>query len=273
MTPFPISLRHRVTAKQLHLTDDEVAILLQHVGDLDPTIRDQTVYTLFARGFDEQALSLAQKQQIQHFLFTQRSLFQQICQPENDTVYLRSFTALLTALVLDDDAQSPWLTPVARSQFFTDALTYLPAERDTRGWVPGYGWAPPVAHGSDLLGAAWRHPQFPCEQSPQALAAISHVFQNRQTPFLNDEEPRLANALVQAAAVQHLSQTELTDWLQATDIILWSDFSFTNLVASARIHNWLSFCHHLYFLLPVETPVHHLLTELSEHYYQMNGYR
>lgn len=272
MSHFPISLKQLVTAPTCHFTDAQVTILLDHLGDLDPTIRDQTVYTLLARGFEEQAFSPTQRQQISQFLITRRTLFTGIHQPPSNAVFCRTFTALLTALVLTDDAQTPWLTAPNRNQLFTDALTYLPTERDTRGWVPTFGWAHGIAHGSDLLGAAWSHPQFSIDLTPTALAALQVVLQRQITIFSNDEEPRLANTLVRAMAAHHLSATDLITWLNATDQLLWTNFSFDDRPATARLHNWLSVLHHLYLLLPAETAVHKTLKTLSRHYYHVNGY-
>ena len=271
MADFPIELRQLVDAPDLSFTDDQVEVLLAHVGDLDPTIRDDTVFTLFERGLDEDAFTPAQRRTIAKHLLTNRGLFTAIDQPASDAVFQRTFTALLTAAVLDNDAQHAWLTTVDRNQFFNDALTYLVREHDQRGWVPDKGWAHGVAHGSDLLGYAWQHPQFPLDQTPMALATIATVFARQTTPFQFDEEPRLAMPLIQALRVGHLTTTQLNDWLTATDQRLWTNFSFDRGPA-ARLHNWLSFLHHLYFLLPKEPTTQQLITTLSHHYYQVNGY-
>ncbi|MFC6260112.1 DUF2785 domain-containing protein [Levilactobacillus fujinensis] len=271
MADFPTELQQLAKAPALSFTDDQVQLLLAHVGDLDPTIRDDTVYTLFARGLDEDAFTHLQCQAIANNLMTKRGLFTAIDQPTNDAVFQRTFSALLTAAVLDSDAQQPWLPAEDRDQFFNDALTYLIRERDQRGWVPDKGWAHGVAHGSDLLGYAWQHPQFPLSQTPAALVTLATVFSRQTAPFQFDEEPRLAMPLIQAKRVDHLTTQQLNDWLTATDQRLWRNFSFDREPA-ARLHNWLSFLHHLYFLLPGEATTQQLITTLSHHYYQVNGY-
>lgn len=267
MADFPINLRQLVDAPNLSFTDDQVQLLLAHVGDLDPTIRDDTVFNLFARGFDEDTFTHNQRQAIVKYLLTKRELFTAIEQPTNDTVFQRTFTALLTAVVLDSDAQHAWLAAAEQAQFFNDALTYLVREHDQRGWVPDKGWA----HGGDLLRYAWQHPRFPLDQTPKALAAIATVFARQTTPFQFDEEPRLVMPLIRAWQVNHLTTAQLNDWLISTDQRLWRNFSFER-GSAARLHNWLSFLHHLYFLLPREPTIHQTITTLSQHYYQVNGY-
>ncbi|WP_143462636.1 DUF2785 domain-containing protein [Levilactobacillus enshiensis] len=271
MADFPTKLRQLVAVPDLSFTDDQVNLLLAHVGDLDPTIRDATVFTLFARGLAEDAFTPDQCQTIANNLLNKRGLFTAIDQLNNDTVFQRTFTALLTAAVLDNDAHHAWLAAATRTQFFNDALTYLVREHDQRGWVPAKGRAHGVAHGSDLLASAWQHSQFPLAQTPMALAAIATVFTRQTMPFQFDEEPRLAMPLIQALRVDHLTIPQLNDWLTATDHRLWIGFSFDRGPA-ARLHNWLSFCHHLYFLLPEETTTQEVIATLSHHYYQVNGY-
>lgn len=267
-----LSLQRLVTATDLHFTDDQVATMLAHVGDPDPTIRDDTVYTLFARGFTENRLTAEQKRLVAHKLLHDRPLFTAIDQPQGSTVFLRTFTALLTALLLESDARETWLPTAIRDQFIADALAYLPREHDTRGWVTGNGWADGICHGSDLLGAAWSHPHFNQAQAPQALAAIATVLTHQPRPFVNDEEPRLAMPIVQVLTQHHLRPEDLVHWLQETDTTIWRDFSFTDHAAIARTHNWLTFCHHLFFLLPADEPIHAVLQAISHHYYHQNGY-
>jgi len=264
-------LQQATTQDPLRLTDAQVVTLLAHVGDLDPAIRDTTVFTLFARGFKEHVLSPQQRQLIVTPLLTQRWLFTDIDQPRNPAVFLRTFTALLTALILEDDAQTPWLPAPARRQFLHDGLTYLPREHAQRGWT-AQGWADGIAHGADLLGAAWTHPHFPATATDQALAALQTVLTRQIRPFKVDEEPRLAMPLVGALRVHHLTDQQLTIWLRTTDELLWRSFDFSDHAALARLHNWISLIHHLYFLLPASETTRAVIVDLGQHYYQQMGY-
>lgn len=267
-----IQLRNKLTQSPLTLTDSQVTYLLDHLGDLNPQIRDDLGATLLSRGFAEQVLTPAQRHKIVQFLLQRRSLFQDIDFPGTNAVFTRTFTALLTAEVLDSDREHPWLAPIAQQRFIEDALTYLDREQDTRGYVPHKGWAHGIAHGSDLLGAAWQHPQFSPQQSVQALQLLRHVIRRQTRPFQFDEEPRLAHPLILALASHHLSDSTLTTWLQGTDEILWQHFSFDDLAADARLHNWLSLLHHLYFWLPVTDPNRGVIETLSRSYYRQYGY-
>lgn len=267
-----LALQRLVAAETVTFTDEQVGVLLAHIGDLNPTIRDATVYALFARGFTENGFSPDQRQTIAHTLTNHHNLFRGIDQPENQQVFLRTFTALITALMLESDGPAPWLSTTVRQRFFTDALTYLPREHDQRGWVSGNGWADGVSHGADLLRAAWAHPAFPIAETPQALAVLSTVLQRQTKPFVFDEEPRLMAPIVAALKAHHLTTDHLASWLTTTNDQLWTGFDFDNHPAMARMHNWISCLHHLYFLLPADHPDQIVIQHLSQQYYRLNGY-
>ena len=72
---------------------------------------------------------------------------------DTDTVFRRSFSALVLAEVVSRDNEAHLLTPDALLRWGDRVFGWLVRERDLRGFVPGKGWAHAVAHGSDVLGA------------------------------------------------------------------------------------------------------------------------
>lgn len=266
------SLQTLLNKPDLHFTDIQVTTLLNHVGDLDPDIRDSLVYTLFCRGFEEHAFTPQQRQQIIQLLLQEHWLFKAIDQPTNDFVFLRTFTALLTTEILLSDAESGWLSQTERQQFFNDALTYLSAEHDQRGFVEDKGWAHGIAHGSDLLGAAWQHPEFPNQLSEAALTELQGVLTRQTQPFIADEEPRLAQPLLLALQHNKLTDSDLSDWLRTTNQLLWHPTTKPNSAMNVSLHNWISLIHHLYFWLSDTNVNRQVITDLSNYYYRQNGY-
>ncbi|USZ60872.1 DUF2785 domain-containing protein [Lactiplantibacillus plantarum] len=94
------TLQATLNQTNLHFTDKQVTWLLNHVGALDPAIRDDLVYQLLGRGLESQAFTDSQKQQIIQPILKEHWLFKSIEEPTNDRVFLRSFTALLTTEIL-----------------------------------------------------------------------------------------------------------------------------------------------------------------------------
>lgn len=145
---------------KLIFTNAKVNLLFKNIGNLNPTIRDDFVYTLFARGFLESAFTHEQEQNVINAFIKEKGLFQDIDKPENDGVFLRSFSALLGSVILEKDKETKILTATDRNILFDWSIDYLMHEKDYRSFVETKGWSHSVAHGSDFLSAALSHPKF-----------------------------------------------------------------------------------------------------------------
>ena len=79
-------------------------------------------------------------------------------QSDTDSVFRRSFSALILAECIARDTERP-LVPGGKVLEWGDRIaTWILEERDLRGFVPGKGWAHAVAHGADALATLARSP-------------------------------------------------------------------------------------------------------------------
>ena len=115
--------------------DSQIDYMLQNIGNIDPHLRDDVVYTLFARGFFENSFTSEQKAKIVTNFINSKSLFKGIEQPENDLVFLRTFSALLGSLIIEDDKKHSILDTTERNTIFNWNICYLKAEKALRGYV------------------------------------------------------------------------------------------------------------------------------------------
>lgn len=201
----------------LHFTDNQCIWLLDHVGDPKSKIRDQLVYSLFARGFQTPGFRKDQRKLLADVATQRAQLFDGIDNPQSDKVFTRTFTALLGALFLDADAREPFLTTRQRNTWLNWAVNYLRLEQDWRGFIPEKGWAHAVAHGSDLVSAAIAHPKVTPAQIKQALAIIPNILSRQKTPFLDDEEERLATIIQTASRSSQVQLKQISSVLAETD--------------------------------------------------------
>lgn len=234
----------------LSFTDAQIQWLLAHIGDPDGAIRDDLTYTLLARGFMAGGFNTGQKQLIARQTTAGEALFAGQGR-ESDLIFTRSFTALLGALVLSADAESAFLTHEQRWVWFANALKYLPSETDRRGYVPNQGWAHAIAHGSDFLDAAVRHPAFPAVQLAPAAQAVSMVLLATAAPFADDEEERLA--VVWCSLAKQPAGAELViSQMEACSHAVWT--SYEQAPAALRYYYRVStfkrMCEALFFLAP-----------------------
>ncbi|WP_054662191.1 DUF2785 domain-containing protein [Lacticaseibacillus camelliae] len=255
-------------ADPLTFTGADVAWLIAHVGDLDGHIRDDLTFTLIARGVLAGGFTAAQQRRVNDAIVASKQIFSGIDAPQNNAVFLRSFTALIGSCILQADAQRPFLTRTDRGLWFQWALEYLYRERDWRGYVAGHGFAHALAHGSDLLAAALAHPLFGSARQEVVLGTVRAVLDRIIQPLAEDEEERLANALKQGLQAHTLSQATLTHFLTATDQALWQGAD-SERAAGYRLSAWKRVLQTLYFLAP---SLQQACLPLLRHYYRENGY-
>jgi len=139
-----------------------------------------------------------------------------------DGVFLRSFSVLVLATVIAVD-EARWAGEIAGTSFlekqdvldWLDAgLSYLKAERDRRGYVPGKGWAHAAAHAADLLRVLARSRYVGHDALEGILRRIGEaVSEPVDGAFLHQEDDRLAASAVAALQRGLLDHAFLTAWL------------------------------------------------------------
>lgn len=134
---------------------EEIQWLLDHLGDPSPEIRDDLVFTSFARGIQEELFTQEQFYFIADVVSADGGLDKEIDKIGLPTLE-RSFRALVYANLLSADAnqQSVFyqgLKAEIRNVLLNQGLYYLSKEKDTTGFSSQYGWVHAFAHGADLL--------------------------------------------------------------------------------------------------------------------------
>ncbi|WP_214839743.1 DUF2785 domain-containing protein [Exiguobacterium sp. s122] len=181
---------------RLHQVDETRVIesMLYHIGSTDAELRDQLIYTLFYRFIiedermtTEQLTSLFQTTLKYH-------LFHGIGETASDTVFTRSFSTLLLALILYQDRQQRFLSETDLERLKAKLLAYLECEIDTRGYVTGKGWAHSIAHVADTFDELVLHPELDETEFSDVLEALwSKVM--IPTIYVHDEDERILNPI------------------------------------------------------------------------------
>ena len=91
----------------------------------------------------------------------------------SDTVFRRSFSALVLGFVIKYDNAHPFLEPAEVQSYLDQALEYLAHERDLRGYVAEKGWAHSAAHTADLLAYLARNQALDGRDLERMLHAIA----------------------------------------------------------------------------------------------------
>ncbi|MGE7912900.1 DUF2785 domain-containing protein [Lysinibacillus xylanilyticus] len=186
--------------------------MLTHIGSPDAELRDQLIYRTFIVLLSDNLLSTLQLQNLFDTTTSDDFLYRNIGEEMTDSVFTRSFSALLVANLLAKDAELLILNDDRLQIFFQKIGRYLLLEKDTRGHVQNKGWAHSIAHGADLAAMTIKHPKFDLQHAPSILHALKLVSW-KGTVFVNDEEERLVN-IIEALLTCDYSEEALIEFIE-----------------------------------------------------------
>ncbi|MDN5297979.1 MAG: hypothetical protein PWP51_532 [Clostridiales bacterium] len=176
----------------------------------------------------------------------------------DDTVFLRTFSALILGVIVSHDERlyrlngSGFLPRSLYVQWAKAAFHYVKTEYDYRSFIPDKGWAHAAAHTADLLRDFSYHRY---SDAKLQISALEHIaFRLTQTDhdiFLHNDEHRLTRIVI----IILYRQTLALDFYQA-----WLDTLVKNVLACLQSepdmiqravlkHNAMAFLEALFFTL------------------------
>ena len=208
----------KLSENDFHLKEKETAekllpSMLAFIGDPDPILRDELIYSAFcvfvADGcFSEKILS-----ELTDKLISTDYIFWHINEDDIFGVFRRSFSVLFLAETLSWHAAKPYLNEKQIDDVKNALIKYINSERDLRGYDETYGWAHAVAHTSDafcaLLGCGIQ--QKDCEE---ILYAIQNKFMRGETVFDAEEDERAASFIYEIIIKAKTDKAFLYKWLK-----------------------------------------------------------
>ena len=132
----------------------------------------------------------------------------------DDSVLLRSFSALDLSILAAAELKQPALVAAGYQKLVDDAFAYLAGERDLRGFEPRVGWIHATAHTADLLKFLARDSRFSAKDHARLLDAVWSKLATPGTPvFTHAEAERLAATLVSLVRRADFDAASLEPWL------------------------------------------------------------
>jgi Protein of unknown function (DUF2785) len=188
------------------------AELLTYLGSTDPELRDQIAYNTFANFLKRDYYSLEEIEIYIAALLANLEIG--IGETETDSVFRRSFSALLLAEIIHNDNKVPRLKKPVIKTVLEKGLWYLDAEKDPRGYVQKKGWAHALAHTADLLLVLAKSLNTRKSEHQRILNAIREKLTGSSNwVYLYGEDDRLTRAVLEILRRDTLSETFLKKWL------------------------------------------------------------
>ncbi len=187
--------------------------LLALLGSPDGELRDELAISILQTWIYKRVLTPEEVRPLMAKLLA--NLREGVGQPESDTVFLRSFSALtLAAVIARDNEEAPFLTVEEFRALLEGALGYLEAERDLRGFDPQKSWIHSVAHTADFLKFLARSRHLTPAGQTRILESLLSKLRRVPDVFANGEDERLARVVISIARRADLDREALRVWIQ-----------------------------------------------------------
>ncbi|WP_405176720.1 DUF2785 domain-containing protein [Paenibacillus sp. FSL H8-0261] len=194
---------------------DYVKLMLEYIGDPQPKLRDDLIYSTFYKWINEkQWFSDAELRELLLILLDEQHLFYHIGSKEDQAVFTRTFSVLIVALILQRHREQAFLDSAEFTNVKEALIRYYEEEQDLRGFLPEEGWAHAAAHGADALDELVLCSESDAAIREEVLAVIQRMLYNDQHIFSDEEDERIATIV--ATMIDHhlLPQQSIVDWIR-----------------------------------------------------------
>ena len=192
--------------------DDLTAELTTMLGSTRAEVRDGTAYPALATWidsgvYDDLLSGLGDGMAV--------GLSAGLGEDGTDTVFRRSFSALVLAACVERDNGQHLLRDATIMEWGDRVATWFLAEQDTRGFVPDKGWAHAIAHGADALGALGESPHLAGPEHGVLLDVLAErvLQQPAEAPLAAGEHDRLVHASMRILRRNTLDTDVLEPWV------------------------------------------------------------
>ncbi|WP_342568073.1 DUF2785 domain-containing protein [Psychrobacillus sp. FSL K6-4046] len=228
--------------------EEVIKEMLINIGSVDGELRDSLIYSTFYQLIENNKLSDSLMVKILEICLSEEYLFKGIGEQDTDTVFTRSFSSLVIALIVEKDKTKEFLDKQQLEEVYKKTTTYLQSEKDVRGYVEGKGWAHSIAHGADLFESIISHPSNDILHAEEWLNVIKACIW-RDTVLQDDEDERLIFA-VEAMIEKGLPEEMLVEWVHNFESLLEARLKEQNRIVFYKYRsNVMNFLKSLYFRL------------------------
>lgn len=195
--------------------NDYISAMLNNIGEPDPELRDFLIYRTFYQWIlVKDYFSKEELLCILSVVLDQNHLFYNLGYEEDDSVFTRSFSVLVVALILAYHRKKPILCNKEFLEIKDNLIKYYSEEKDLRSFVDEKGWADAVSHGADALDEL-----IACEECNEqicyeVLRVIKKKLLNEKYIFYQEEDERITSVIMRIIDSKLLSIEFLKMWIE-----------------------------------------------------------
>ncbi|WP_334074440.1 DUF2785 domain-containing protein [Paenibacillus sp. A14] len=188
--------------------------MLCEIGSIDSELRDDLIYFTFYQWIQRNALSPETKRNMLYTSLDDNHLFRGLGSSCEDTVFTRSFSVLISPLILECNFSRPFLTEEDIRHVFNQMCRYFRGESDLRGYVEHKGWAHAVAHTSDAFETLVKCQGITKDDHLAIMDLILEKAQVNTHYYVDGEDERMAEVINTIIQRNLLGDDPIVAWVQ-----------------------------------------------------------
>ncbi|WP_252501636.1 DUF2785 domain-containing protein [Sporosarcina sp. Marseille-Q4943] len=247
-----------------------VQSMVEHIGSTDSELRDQLIYSSFYQ-------LIREKNQLEHELLDELLelclgdlLFKGIGENGTDSVFTRSFTTLLIALILYRDNEDNFLPQDMMLKIKDKLIDYINLENDLRGYISVKGWAHSIAHVTDAFEELVKSPKLDRKYYLEILKVLWSKVLVSTSVYIHNEDERILipileminNGLKQADVITLLQHIPIELKTQK-ELIEEEEYWFLYFNCKAFLKSFYIKVNTNRELIPLKTSIEKCLLEIS----------
>lgn len=189
--------------------------MLRHIGSTDPILRDNLIYSSFYTWIERDYFSHKQLKEIMCLASNKEHLFYKIDTEEINTVFKRSFSVLIIALVLSKNIKNEFLSEKEIENIYNLLMKYMVSEKDFRGHVEQFGWADSRAHLADTLSELVKSHFIKKNSLKNILEQIKYITSICTMGTVSNEGERFNLVMKNIFEREILTLTEIANWIKS----------------------------------------------------------
>lgn len=188
--------------------------MMRHIGSTDSDLRE-LIYDVFNKWIIKGIFTPSLMREILNKSLDGEHLFYKIGEKDTDSVFTRTFSVLIVPLALYMDQKQAYLTEDEIVNVKNKVISYLKLEEDLRGYVEGKGWAHSTAHGADALDDIAKSIFTGHDDLIEIIAAIKEKMCIEDYTYINEENERMAAAVLSVFERGLLKNEEIAYWINS----------------------------------------------------------
>lgn len=194
----------------------ELAIeMLKGIGSIDPVLRDDLIYSILSKWIQEDMFTYEQLKNLLSLSIDDQHLFYKLGEINHDSVFTRSFSLLVIAVILYKNNEKEFLILSDLENVKKRLFHYAVKENDIRGYVEEKGWAHSIAHLADCLDELAKNQNSNHIDLFMILKIINLRILESENVHVCEEDERLVTAVCAILDRSILSEDEIENWIMS----------------------------------------------------------